>query len=165
MDRKDENSINVLRALENLFNENKEIIITTTNEIKKNDQKKKEIGRNEQVSKTKADEIKAEKERFEENNYSKLIELNNTDNKLRELNNGLTEFTGIVDREITDEPERETVSSISNLNEPPALESMVNRFDHLREPVVDEAPRSVMGIDSYMNSNNYNDMTFGGRTM
>ena len=158
MDKKDEKSITVLRALEDLFNENKEVIISTTNELKKNDEKKKEIGRNEQISKTKADEIKLEKEKFEEDNYSKLIQLNKTDEKLRELNNGLTEFTGIVDRDTEIESERETVSSISNLKDMPSMD--MNHFDSLREE-----PQPVVGINPYIANQNYNDMSFGGRAM
>ena len=160
IDRKDEKSVNVLKALEDLFNENKEIIISTTNELKKNDERKKEIGKNEQISKTRADKIKDERDSFEESHYQNIVELNERDEKLREANNGLTEFTGIMDKEVSSEPQRETVTNISSMESP-----AMNRFESLREQPVAEEPKTVVGINSFMNNDNYDSMSFGGRTV
>ena len=86
------------------------------------------------------------------------MELNERDEKLREANNGLTEFTGIMDKEVSSEPQRETVTNISSMESP-----AMNRFESLREPVVNEGPKAVVDVNSFMNGENYSDVSLGGR--
>ena len=160
MDNKDEESIKVLRDLEDLFNKNKEIIISTTAKIKENDQRKAEIGENEQASKTKASQIEKERAEYEEREYDKLVEANERDARVHEAENGLTEFTGIADDEVKAASQRETVTNISSMESP-----AMNKFESLREQPIVEEPKTVIGVNQFMNGESYDDMSFGRRAL
>ena len=156
---KGEKSIALLKAAEDLFNENKEVVLNANAKLKDNAITKKEIGEKEQELKEKAREIKEELNRFIKEKYEKLVELNTIDEKFKEYDDNLTTITGITGKSVDEEREISTVSSISNLQDMPSM-NMPNHFDSLREQ-----PQTVVGVNSYGPSQNYNDVTFGGRVM
>ena len=108
-DNKDELSANVISSLESLFNKNKNDLETIAKEIKEIDEVTKGLEKHEQVTAEELNKITDDKSNYENENYQKLVKLNEMDSKLKEANTGLSEFTGIDETEAKEEAPKTVV--------------------------------------------------------
>lgn len=144
VNRKDSKSINILRGLEELFNEHRQIIIDTIQEIKKSDERKKEIGQKEQNVRNEGAELNNKKNKFIKDNFEKITSINEIDEETRKLEESLTEVTGISDTSLSlksEETNRVLVSNVTN-----NLGETVNPFDRVRSDSVNPEIPSIRKV-------------------
>lgn len=137
--KKDEESRNVLVALELLFNKNREILNQIVQELKNSAERKEGLGKEEQRAREEIARFKEELYNFMEEKFPLVEEANATDDKVRKTDEEVAKLTGFKEDPVLDnDTQRKAVFNVSNLNEekePVVVEPVitVNRFDDLRQ--------------------------------
>ncbi len=148
---------NLLNNIKTEFDESGLEITSINNSINGLEANKRDLSDKEKAAKDEIMELRRQRKEFMAVAYRNLTKLAELDTEIRKGEEGLTNVTGIMEEENV-EPERSAVSSISNLQDMPSMD--FSHFDSLREE-----PQTVASINPYGANQNYNDMTFGGRTM
>lgn len=126
---KDELSKNVVEALSMLFTNRREAYNELNQEIKNSDDRKRALGKDESKAREELKELKEAQVAFMNKHYPLILNVNEKDAKNRELDDQITEITGIKDEP---KEEKKSVLSIENIVERQNFNT-ANPFSGLRE--------------------------------
>ena len=147
----------LLNVIKTCFDEDGSEIISTNNSINSLEADKRDLSDKEKAAKEEIMDLRRQRDEFLVVAYRNLKKLAELDTEIRKGEEGLSDVTGIMGEEVSLESQRETVTNISSM-ETPAM----NRFESLREPISEE-PKTVIGVNQFMNGESYDDMSFGRR--
>lgn len=148
----------LLNAIKNCFDEDGSEIISTNNSINSLEADKRDLSDKEKAAKEEIMDLRRQRDEFMTIAYRNLKKLAELDTEIRKGEEGLSDVTGIMGEEVSFESQRETVTNISSMETP-----TMNRFESLREQPIVEEPKAVVGVNSFMNGEHYDDMSFGRR--